>query len=59
MSISFLRGGLVAGRGKAMRGSLKRRWITLISAGWLPHCIGPSRGCLDLEPGIIPFGMPT
>jgi hypothetical protein len=34
--------------------SFKRRWITLISAGRLPHCIGPSRGCLVLKSGIIP-----
>lgn len=31
-----------------MRGSFKRRWITLIFAGWVPHDIGPSRGCLAL-----------
>ena len=38
----------------ATPGSFERRWITLISAGWLPHCIGPSRGCLVLKSGIIP-----
>jgi hypothetical protein len=42
-----------------MRGSFKRRWITLIFAGWVPHDIGPSRGCLALGSGIIPCGMPT
>jgi hypothetical protein len=35
-----------------------RRWINLISAGWVPHFIGPSRGCLDLVAGII-ARMPT
>ena len=39
-----------------MRGSFERRWITLISAGWLPHFIGTSRGCLALGAGIIPIG---
>ena len=44
--------------GNATRGSFERRWITLISAGWLPHYIGPSRGCLALVSGIIPWGCP-
>jgi len=30
-----------------------RRWITLVSAGWLPHFISSSRGCLGLRTGII------
>jgi hypothetical protein len=30
-----------------------RRWITLVSAGWLPHFIFSSRGCLGLRTGII------
>ena len=32
--------------------------IMLISAGWLPHFICPSRGCLALVSGII-TQMPT
>ena len=32
--------------------------ITLISAGWVPHFTGPSRGCLALISGII-ARMPT
>ena len=44
--------------GNATRGSFKRRWITLIFAGWLPHYIGPSRGCLGLGSGIIRKGCP-
>jgi hypothetical protein len=30
-----------------------RRLITLVSAGWLPHFISSSRGCLGLTTGII------
>ncbi len=35
----------------ATRGMLWRRLIMLICAGWLPHCIGTSRGCLCLAAG--------
>lgn len=35
-----------------MRRQLERRWITLIFADWLPHCIGSSRGSLPLVSGI-------
>jgi hypothetical protein len=44
--------------GNATREAVWRRWITLIFAGWLPHCIGTSRGCLCLASGIIAW-MPT
>jgi len=44
--------------GNATHGILKRRWITLISAGWVPHYIVTSRSCLDLGTGIIRKGRP-
>jgi hypothetical protein len=34
-------------------GQWLRRWINLVSAGWLPHFIFSSRGCLGLKTGII------
>ena len=34
-------------------GQWLRRWINLVSAGWLPHFIFSSRGCLGLRTGII------
>jgi hypothetical protein len=34
-------------------GKWLRRWINLVSAGWLPHFISSSRGCLGLSSGII------
>src|SRR5580704_2520811 len=34
-------------------GQWLRRLITLVSAGWLPHFISSSRGCLGLRTGII------
>src|SRR5437016_13565900 len=49
----FVGGWASAPDGERDARSLKRRWITLISAGWLPHYIGPSRGCLALVSGII------
>src|SRR5579863_3540256 len=39
-------------------GQWLRRWITLVSAGWLSHFITSSRGCLCLRSGII-ARMPT
>ena len=33
------------------RASLSRRWISLISADWLPHVNDSSRGCLSLMIG--------
>lgn len=53
MRVDWVFGGGVAPDGERDARSLQRRWITLISAGWLPHCIGSSRGCLALVSGII------
>ena len=39
-------------KGSATRGRLWRRLIMLICAGWLPHFICPSRGCLVLSSEI-------
>lgn len=52
--VALMAFGLVAAKkeGKPMRRQLERRWITLIFAGWLPHYIGASRGCLCLVSGI-------
>src|SRR5882672_8330958 len=53
-------GGLLNQQRKrhATRERIRRRWIMLISAGWLPQFICPSRGCLALVSGII-TRMPT
>jgi hypothetical protein len=34
-------------------GQWLRRWINLVSAGWVPHFISSSRGYLGLISGII------
>jgi hypothetical protein len=47
-----LRIGISHRKGNATRGRLWRRLIMLIFAGWLPHFICPSRGCLVLASEI-------
>jgi hypothetical protein len=36
---------------------MKRRLITLIFAGWLPHDLGASRSCLGLSAGVRLKGL--
>ena len=45
-------------KGNATRGRIWRRLIMLIFAGWVPHFICPSRGCLVLRSEIT-RRMPT
>jgi len=44
--------------GNATRRPVCRRWIKLISAGWVPPFIFPSRGCLALGSEIMQVARP-